>query len=380
MPKRPLSAYNLFFKKQREEMLGDQAKQFEITSQVKRKHRKTHGKIGFAEMAKSIGQKWKSLQPEAKREYEEAAQKQKEIYQSAMKEYKVKKKALEKEERKARKEAENSNLESSLPAGGVVQHRETGMMERARPRKQKVAPSPRTDSAQILAAMGSGYATSGLDQSLDMLGRRRSSVTLYPPDPNFASGLSMPPGASMNSGGPSGLPQRNGFGVEATRAALTAAFSASNLPIPPHLLGGVSLQNSQRGMTAAESNLHQQQQREQFQQEQFQRQQHQQQQQQLQMEELLRMRLAGMSNNGNSDMINMSRQQSLALGNGLPVLNHFGGSNGIQPNSAPLMNAQFQQGEYAVSRQTTLSRPEQFGGQLDSSKTPGTKDDTVSLK
>jgi hypothetical protein len=81
MPKRPLSAYNIFFRKERQALLGeDLALEFEITDQTRRKHRKTHGKIGFAEMARLVGQRWKKLDTATKQGFEEQANGEKERY------------------------------------------------------------------------------------------------------------------------------------------------------------------------------------------------------------------------------------------------------------------------------------------------------------
>ena len=79
-PNRPLSAYNLFFRHQRAVMLGPDAPTREEEKLKKRVHCKTHGKIGFAEMAKEIGGRWKSLDPDTKRFYEMQAQKEKQRY------------------------------------------------------------------------------------------------------------------------------------------------------------------------------------------------------------------------------------------------------------------------------------------------------------
>lgn len=79
-PNRPLSAYNLFFKAERAAMLGDDAKKAEQEKGEKRIHRKTHGKIGFADMARNIGQKWNDLPLEEKQPYKDRAAKEKERY------------------------------------------------------------------------------------------------------------------------------------------------------------------------------------------------------------------------------------------------------------------------------------------------------------
>ncbi|KAG7364323.1 HMG high mobility group box-containing protein [Nitzschia inconspicua] len=80
-PNRPLSAYNLFFARERALMLGDDAPTPEQEALKKRVHCKTHGKIGFAVMARTIGAKWKSLEPEQKKVFEDMAKKEKDRYQ-----------------------------------------------------------------------------------------------------------------------------------------------------------------------------------------------------------------------------------------------------------------------------------------------------------
>jgi hypothetical protein len=79
-PNRPLSAYNFFFRQQRTHMLGDDKPSPMMELLKKRVHCKTHGKIGFAEMAREIGRKWKALDPETKAEFEAMAKKEKERY------------------------------------------------------------------------------------------------------------------------------------------------------------------------------------------------------------------------------------------------------------------------------------------------------------
>jgi len=79
-PNRPLSAYNLYFRKERALMLGDAAEKTDQEEGKKRVHRKTHGKIGFAEMARIIGAKWKSLPEEDKVEFVKVAAVEKERY------------------------------------------------------------------------------------------------------------------------------------------------------------------------------------------------------------------------------------------------------------------------------------------------------------
>jgi hypothetical protein len=67
-PKRALTAYNIFFKDQRAKILveleGDEESIHTSYGTKQRRRRRPHGKIGFEEMAKMIGKKWKGIGPE----------------------------------------------------------------------------------------------------------------------------------------------------------------------------------------------------------------------------------------------------------------------------------------------------------------------------
>lgn len=85
-PKRPLSAYNLFFQHERNEILaslpGDNAPINDglTEEQRRRKHRKTHGKIGFADLARMIADKWKHCGDSAKAQFVARANVEKQRY------------------------------------------------------------------------------------------------------------------------------------------------------------------------------------------------------------------------------------------------------------------------------------------------------------
>ena len=73
-PKRPLSAYNMFFRDQREELLAH------LPTRHSDYSGKGHNKIGFQDLARVIGAKWRDIDPEEKERYEKIAAKGREKY------------------------------------------------------------------------------------------------------------------------------------------------------------------------------------------------------------------------------------------------------------------------------------------------------------
>jgi hypothetical protein len=68
-PKRPLSAYNLFFKHERGEILRA------TPDRVEGKPRRSHGKIGFADLARNIAANWKSIDAVSRAHFDRLAAK-----------------------------------------------------------------------------------------------------------------------------------------------------------------------------------------------------------------------------------------------------------------------------------------------------------------
>lgn len=89
-PRKPLSAYNFFFQEERANLLGHETIANEHADPKERKkrcHRRTHGKIGFTQLAKHVGQKWKSLDAESKKIYQKKFQQDKVRYAKELEKY-----------------------------------------------------------------------------------------------------------------------------------------------------------------------------------------------------------------------------------------------------------------------------------------------------
>jgi len=108
-PKRPLSAYNLFFQHEREKMLYGESKNLgDLDDSNSRPHRKTHGKIGFAELAKTIAGKWKTLDEDGRSVYESQAEEEQHRYKREIEVWKRNQRNASK--RKLHKEQEGQGL------------------------------------------------------------------------------------------------------------------------------------------------------------------------------------------------------------------------------------------------------------------------------
>jgi hypothetical protein len=102
-PVRALSAYNWFFRDERERILNGGESEWTEDKQArllasywhqdrlkKRRHRKTHGKINFTTLSKLVSQRWNELNESQKQFYRQVAAQDFQRYQREMDEYKKK--------------------------------------------------------------------------------------------------------------------------------------------------------------------------------------------------------------------------------------------------------------------------------------------------
>jgi hypothetical protein len=80
-PKRPLSAYNLFFQSERDKILRS------VPEMMEGKPRRSHGKIGFAQLARAIAERWNSIHELERRYYDGKAAEDKIRYARELEEW-----------------------------------------------------------------------------------------------------------------------------------------------------------------------------------------------------------------------------------------------------------------------------------------------------
>lgn len=161
-PLRALSAYNFFFRDERERLLYggelclDSAKCNALLTQhwsrdrtQKRRHRKTHGKIPFTELSKIVSRKWKGLDDQQKNFYRRVSSLDWERYQKELEDFKNRQLKQEDEE-----DEDDEASDSDMPATKEESHEE----EDEEMKRSEIQGSGKSNGD--LASCGSFYSSS----------------------------------------------------------------------------------------------------------------------------------------------------------------------------------------------------------------------------
>jgi hypothetical protein len=162
-PKRPLSAYNIFFQHEREKIVSNAPDTLVTLESLKidprrlpkkRRHRKSHGKIGFADLARRIAGKWKSIDPESRSVFEACAAKEKQRYKEEIKVWKEAKKReyIEEEEAAAKNKATELMFPNNAGRDNMMNDVNTNMMNVVNTMMQNGVNASRTNGVNVTRA------------------------------------------------------------------------------------------------------------------------------------------------------------------------------------------------------------------------------------
>lgn len=137
-PKRPLSAYNIFFKEERKRILEsipsanpEQPKdQADGEKRGSKKKKTPHGKIGFENLAKAIGQRWQELEPDKAEYYKAKAAEDMKRYKDQMEVFLTK--------QASKKRPKQDDVAPELEAGGAFKREPEATPDFGEPVSKKI--------------------------------------------------------------------------------------------------------------------------------------------------------------------------------------------------------------------------------------------------
>eukprot|EP00547_Thalassionema_nitzschioides_P011802 CAMPEP_0194260690 /NCGR_PEP_ID=MMETSP0158-20130606/45640_1 /TAXON_ID=33649 /ORGANISM="Thalassionema nitzschioides, Strain L26-B" /LENGTH=417 /DNA_ID=CAMNT_0039000785 /DNA_START=339 /DNA_END=1592 /DNA_ORIENTATION=- len=161
MPKRPLSAYNYFFKHERERLIEEGILSGEIDENATNK---TCG-IGFTSLAKQIATKWKTLDEETKKLYQTEAMEDKKRYQKEVAIWKAKQPEKAEIEKVSRIEPEDIFLRNSAPSSML--QKKSAPMAYLRPPPPLPMPAFHSSTSMPISLLGSSASLKRGRASID---------------------------------------------------------------------------------------------------------------------------------------------------------------------------------------------------------------------
>ena len=222
LPKRPLSAYNFFFQQERTELMIGNAK--------------ISVKVGFEDLGRIVGKKWRSLSETQREPFVKLAEKDSERYRMEMKSYREREKSDHIDQDYNKKEPVSSSMPSALSSG---KHHPVSFLppyhEQPMPPPYYRAPPPysaRGASFPMQPFAGSGHGNNGKEMNI---------LSSYPQEAMCAP---IPPfGIPLRSFQEVLIPDHNGHlqKYRVQYAVMTMSEAESHeymkrwtIPMPPH--------------------------------------------------------------------------------------------------------------------------------------------------
>lgn len=240
MPRRPLSAYNIYFRDQRRQMVDAERERLE------REGRERLGdayvppvedpKIGFEHMAKTIAKSWKQLAPEELEVYKALAKQDTERYNRETEEYQkeLARRSREERERMARERASSVPTSVSMPSQAMTEHAWThqpvqqNLAARAANQLGASTQAPQGSTDQLLKQLIAQAAAPVQQFELwQQLAQLSSAHAAPPPAPTVASLTQADWGSD-----PAMLVQLLGLGQLGGPPSTAPAFSSELNPVP----------------------------------------------------------------------------------------------------------------------------------------------------
>jgi len=213
-PKRPLSAYNYFFKEEREKILrvvladdsdkneNDPESDDYINGETVGRLRKDGGKVSFEEMGKLIGQRWKNIDPDRLAKYSEMAGEDTERYKKEMQSYNGRQEAkMRSEALKPPASFQQPGMRPDLgPAGGPKPPGPPGVDPRGGGYPEQGMQGMNSAFANTQGMQGAGYSPYGME--FGGYGMGMGAASMYGPYGGYPAQESMGMPAGMDGSNP----------------------------------------------------------------------------------------------------------------------------------------------------------------------------------